>query len=295
MVSYGYLVTMVSREATMTPGVTIRTIAANGIDFEVAVAGDGPALLLLPGFPHTWRVWSAMIPRLSAGRRLIAPDLRGLGGTTRALGGYDAVSLSRDVEALLDTLGVQTADVAGIDAGVPPAFVLAMRRPDRVRRLIVMESTLGRLPGAEDFFAAGAPWWFGFHAVPGLPETVLAGHEGEYLDFFYRAGTHSGRGIEPAVRDAFVAAYRGRESLRCAFEYYRAMPESARQLSELAARGRLQVPTMAIGAHPVGDALRRQLAPLTDELRGELIADCGHIIPLDRPDAAAALFSSFLG
>jgi hypothetical protein len=41
----------------MTPGVTVRTVRANGIGFELALAGDGPALLL-HGFPHTWRLWS---------------------------------------------------------------------------------------------------------------------------------------------------------------------------------------------------------------------------------------------
>lgn len=278
----------------MTTHMTVDTVPANGLDVEVAVAGDGPALLLLHGFPHTWRVWSAMIPALARTHRVIAPDLRGLGGSTRAPGGYDAMTLSRDAEALLDAFGARTADIAAIDAGVPPAFTVAMRRPERVRKLILMESTLGRLPGAEEFFAAGAPWWFGFHAVPGLAETVLAGHEDDYLDFFYRSGTHAGCGIDPAVRDEFIAAYTGQESLRCGFEYYRAMPESARQLNELAARSPLRVPVMAIGARPVGDALHRQLAPIASDLRGELIPDCGHIIPLDRPGAALDLFTSFL-
>ncbi|WP_237774269.1 hypothetical protein [Actinosynnema sp. ALI-1.44] len=48
-------------------------------------------------------------------------------------------------------------------------------------------------------------------------------------------------------------------------------------------RGRLTVPTLSIVAHPVGDALERQLRPISDDLTGHLIADCGHIIPLDRP------------
>jgi hypothetical protein len=56
----------------------------------------------------------------------------------------------------------------------------------------------------------------------------------------------------------------------------------------------LRVPTLAIGSRPVGDTLRRRLALITDHLHGELIAGCGRIIPLDRPDAALALFSSFL-
>src|SRR5919201_5862160 len=112
----------------MAPSVTVRTVPANGIDIEVATAGQGPALLLLHGFPHTWRVWSAMIPALARSRRVIAADLRGLGGSTRAAGGYDVMTLSSDAEALLDALGAGTADVAGIDAGAPPAFTLAMRR-----------------------------------------------------------------------------------------------------------------------------------------------------------------------
>ncbi len=78
-------------------------------------------------------------------------------------------------------LEVCSADVVGIDAGTPPAFLLAMRRPDLVRRLVVMESLLGGLPGAEAFLAQGVPWWFGFHAVPGLAETVLTGHEARYV------------------------------------------------------------------------------------------------------------------
>jgi pimeloyl-ACP methyl ester carboxylesterase len=277
-----------------TDTLTVRSVRANGIDIEVAMAGQGPALLLLHGFPHTWQVWQPMIPQLARTRRVIAADLRGLGGTTRAADGYDALTLSRDAEALLDALGAGTADVAAIDAGVPPAFMLAMRRPDLVTRLILMEATLGRLPGAEGFFAAGPPWWFGFHAVPGLAETVLPGHEDAYLDFFYRAGTHDGRGIDPAIRDAFIAAYAGRESLRCAFEHYRAMPATARQISDLTARTRLRVPTLAVGARTVGDALHRQLTPIADDLRGTIIPDCGHIIPLDRPDQAAMLLTSFL-
>ncbi|MEV6442957.1 alpha/beta fold hydrolase [Amycolatopsis sp. NPDC051716] len=263
-------------------------VTANGIDINVVVAGQGPAFLLLHGFPHTWRLWTAVIPHLARHHRVIAPDLRGLGATTRTAGGYDAGTLATDAEALLDALDEPAATVVGIDAGTPPAFLLAMRRRERVRRLVLMESLLGRLPGAEDFLAGGPPWWFGFHAVPGLAETVLAGHEAGYLDWFLDAGTH-GRGVPPAIRDQFVAAYTGRDALRSAFGHYRAMPESATQIADATTAGRLTVPTVAIGAHPVGGTLARQLRPVTDDLTAHLIEDCGHIIPLDRPDALVPL------
>ncbi|MEU4244832.1 alpha/beta fold hydrolase [Actinoplanes sp. NPDC026619] len=181
-------------------------VAANGIEINATVAGAGPAILLLHGFPHTWQVWSAVIPELARTRRVIAPDLRGLGGTTRASGGYDAGTLAEDARALLDALDVPAAEVVALDLGVPPAVLLALRHPERVSRLVVMEAVLG---GAEGFTP---PWWFGFHHVPGLAENVLIGHEGEYLDFFLRAGTFDGSGVPSDIRDAFVTAYTGRET-----------------------------------------------------------------------------------
>ncbi|MGY6652292.1 alpha/beta fold hydrolase [Amycolatopsis sp. TRM77291] len=271
----------------------VRRIGINGIEAGVAVAGSGPAVLLLHGFPHTWRLWSEVIGPLAGNHRVIAPDLRGLGGSTRAADGYDAGTLVADAEGILDALGESKADVVAIDAGTPVALLLALRRPDLVRRLVVMESLAGALPGAEDFLAGGPPWWFGFHAVPGLAERVLIGHEAEYIDWFLAAGT-LGRGVPPEIRDAFVDAYTGQDALRCAFSYYRAMPDTARQIGEAVAGGRLTMPTMTIGAHPVGRALERQLRPVADDLTGHLIEDCGHIIPLDRPAELLRLLTPFL-
>ncbi|MGW4979739.1 alpha/beta fold hydrolase [Streptomyces mirabilis] len=288
--------------------VALRQVKANGVELNVALAGEGPAVLLLHGFPHTWQLWTHVLDGLAGRYRVIAPDLRGCGASARTAGGYDAGTLAADAEALLDALGETSAAVVGIDAGTPPAFLLAMRRPDLVRRLVVMESLVGRLPGAEEFLAHGAPWWFGFHAAPGLAESghsepghsepglaesVLTGHEDRYIDWFLDAGT-LGQGVDPVVRDAFVHAYTGTEALRCAFSYYRALPESSRQIQEAVRAARLTVPTMAIGAHPVGGALEQQLRPVTDHLSGRVIENCGHIIPLHRPDRLLALLEPFL-
>ena len=277
------------------PTNAVRTlrIPANGIEMNVAVLGNGPALLLLHGFPHTWRLWSEVMEPLSRRWQVIAPDLRGLGATTRAVDGYDAADLATDIEQLLAALNHESAAVVATDAGVAPAFLLAMRRPDLVRQLVLIESLLGRLPGAETFLAAGPPWWFGFHAVPDLAERVLLGHEAEYVDWFLKAGT-MGRGIDPAIRDAFVAAYTGFDSLRCAFAHYRAMPTTARQIEAAVGDHRLSVPTLAIGAHPVGTALADQLRPIASDLTARVIADCGHIVALDRPRELLRVLSEFL-
>lgn len=272
----------------------LRRISVNGVELNVALAGSGPAVLLLHGFPHTWELWTDIMTDLSDRYRVIAPDLRGFGASSGTTSGYDAGTLAEDAAALLTTLGVSSAAVVGIDAGTPPAFLLAMRHPGLVRRLVLMESLLGRLPGAEDFLADGPPWWFGFHAAaPGLAETVLEGHEAAYIDWFLHTGT-LGDGISPAIRDAFVRAYTGSHALGRAFSYYRALPESALQIEQATTTARLTVPTMALGARPVGPALERQLRPITDDLTGHVIENCGHIIPLHRPQALLTLLYPFL-
>ncbi|MFF5536498.1 alpha/beta fold hydrolase [Streptomyces cinerochromogenes] len=275
------------------PGVRLRRVTVNGVGLNVATAGQGPAVLLLHGFPHTWRLWTEVIGPLARRYRVIAPDLRGFGDSDRPAEGYDAGTLAADAEGLLEALGAGPAAVVGIDLGTPPAFLLAMRRPGLVRRLVLMESLLGDLPGAGAFLADGPPWWFAFHAEPGLAETVLAGHEEQYIGWFLDRGT-LGRGVRPDVRAELVRAYTGGEALRAAFGPYRALPVTARQIRAAVAGTRLTVPALTVGAHPVGRALEHQLRPFADRLTGHVIPDCGHIIPLDRPDALLGLLDPFL-
>lgn len=220
------------------------------------------------------------MPLLAPHRQVIAPDLRGLGDSDPAQDGFDAANGALDVLGLLDALDIDQADVVALDAGVPAAFLLAAGHPSRVRRLVVMEALLPGLPGGFPV----PPWWFGFHAVPGLAETVVEGHEAAYLDWFLTAGTYRGRGVPADVREAFVAAYTGRQALARGFGYYRAAAQNA---ADVTSADRLVVPTLALGGDVVGDLLFRQLAPIADHLEGDMIEDSGHLIPLDRPDAVA--------
>jgi pimeloyl-ACP methyl ester carboxylesterase len=272
-------------------------IRVNSIEVNVATAGyeagQGDPVVLLHGWPHTWRVWSEVMPVLAEDHLVIAPDLRGLGESDRPASGYDLNTLTDDVLGILDAFGLSSAHVVGIDLGAPIAFFTTLREPERVARLVVMEALIGTLPGAETFLKAGAPWWFGFHAVPGLAESVLAGHEDTYLDWFLRSGT-LGRGIPASMRDAFIAAYTGTDRLRGGFDYYRAMPGNAALIAELVKERRLTRPTAAIGGATVGAATANQLEPIADDVHRYLIPDGGHILPLDRPKELLEILVPFI-
>jgi haloacetate dehalogenase len=72
-----------------------RTIHANGICQHYLEAGDGPAVLLLHGFPETSYAWRFQIPELATKYRVIAPDLRGYGETDKPSSGYDKRTRNR--------------------------------------------------------------------------------------------------------------------------------------------------------------------------------------------------------
>ncbi|MEW2625118.1 alpha/beta fold hydrolase [Streptomyces sp. NPDC048106] len=270
-------------------GARARHISVNDVRLAVEVAGEGPAVMLLHGFPHTRAIWSEVAPLLTAaGLRVVAPDLRGLGDSDRAAGGYLATELAGDLAGVLDALDIDRAHVVGIDLGAAPAFALAATHPDRVSSLTLSEAVIGTLPGAESFTANGAPWWFGLHTVPGgFAEDLLEGREDRYLRFFLDGGSR--RGLPEALTARIVEAYCGRESLRAAFEHYRAMPANAGWISSWVTRNVFTLPVLTIGASAVGEVTARQLAPFSRNLTASLLPDAGHIVPIDEPEEFSAL------
>lgn len=266
-------------------------IRSNGIEVHCVVAGQGPAMLLLHGWPFTWFTWHRVMPELARTHTVIAPDLRGVGGSDKPAGGYDGVSLSEDAAGVLRHLGVAQATVVGHDLGVGVAFQLAARHPTLVQRLVLMESIVLGAPEAERFMNT-PPWWVAFHNVPALPETVLVGREGAYLDWFYTQLSHQLRGISPRSRDAQVHGYLGREALRGGFEHYRAFGPTTEQ-GRIASSQRLRMPVLALGGELVKDVLYQQMRVVADDVRGGVIERCGHIIQEERPDEFLARLRAF--
>jgi pimeloyl-ACP methyl ester carboxylesterase len=270
------------------------TVINGDVTLNVAFAGSGPPVVLVHGWPHTWQVWSAVIPELARSHTVAALDLRGMGASSRPEQGYDAATIAGDLRRVQEHLGSGPTSVVAMDLGTPAAVLLATLEPARVRRLVVMESVLPGLPVGGGISAQGQPWWFGFHAVPGLAERVLEGHEADYIDWFLTAHSASGHGVPRPQRDAFVAANTGRSRLRSGFEHYRAKPRSGQQLQQTFSGHRLRVPTLVMEAGLIKDALYNQLVPVADDLQAHTITDCGHHVPLEQPHVLLEVITPFL-
>ncbi|MCH8280170.1 MAG: alpha/beta hydrolase [Chloroflexi bacterium] len=101
--------------------------------------GDGPPVMALHGLASSAHWYDLVAPLLQGQYRVISPDQRGHGQTTQATSGYDWKTLSADVVALMDHLGVQQAAVLGHSWGGNVAISVAARYPDRVSRLVMIE------------------------------------------------------------------------------------------------------------------------------------------------------------
>ncbi|XP_057964788.1 uncharacterized protein LOC131155580 [Malania oleifera] len=112
-----------------------RTVRTNGINMHVAEIGEGPAVLLVHGFPELWYSWRhQMVFLASRGYRALAPDLRGYGDSDAppSAAAYSVLHIAGDLVGLLDALGLEKVFVVAHDWGAVVAWYFCLFRPDRV-------------------------------------------------------------------------------------------------------------------------------------------------------------------
>jgi YbgC/YbaW family acyl-CoA thioester hydrolase len=121
------------------PGEAIQQITVRGAHLAVEVAGSGPAVLFIHGYPLDRSIWRHQIDSLDGFRR-IAPDLRGMGRSAAPDLGYSMATYAEDLAGVLEALGEESAVLCGLSMGGYIAFEFLRRWPDRVRGLILMDT-----------------------------------------------------------------------------------------------------------------------------------------------------------
>jgi len=107
----------------------------DGVTIHVAEAGpsDGPAVMLVHGFPQNWWEWHNMIGPLAAdGYRVLCPDLRGAGWSSAPRSRYTKNEMADDLAVVLDRMGVEKVKLVAHDWGGPVAFIMMLRHPAKV-------------------------------------------------------------------------------------------------------------------------------------------------------------------
>lgn len=257
----------------------------NGCRLHYVTGGNGPPVLLIPGFPQTWFVWRhVMIALKAAGFQVIAVDPRGIGESGRPASGYDMASAAVDMQTLMTQLGHERYNVVGHDVGMWIGYALASDFTESVERIVLIDASI---PGvAQAAPVIGPPeknkfrWHFLFNQMPDLPELLIEGRERAYLHWMFDQWAFR-RGA--VAIETYVGAYATPGALRAGLAYYRAIPETCAQNARRV-KQKLAMPVLAIGGeHSAGDGTRAMMEPITSDLRGKVIPGCGHIVPEECP------------
>jgi pimeloyl-ACP methyl ester carboxylesterase len=260
--------------------------------------GSGPPVFLLHGWPHTWLSWRHVIPLLSKHHQVIAPDLRGLGDSSKPESGYDVGTLAGDILGLADSLEIEHFSVIGHDWGGPVAFATAVTDRSRVDRVGIVDVVVpgdGRQAGASQ---GGLRWHHAFHRTPDLPEALTEGREGTYLRWFYDEYSSTPGAVSAEVFEEYVRAYSRPNAMRCGFNYYRSFEQHAAYIAQaLKQGGKLKCPVLGVAGgsgRGRGDEVRQSLVEVAQAPVCHVIARSGHLVPEEAPAELGAILMEFL-
>jgi pimeloyl-ACP methyl ester carboxylesterase len=270
----------------------MRRIRGDGVELAVLDEGDGKAVLLLHGFPDSSRLWRHQVPALTAaGKRVIAPDLRGFGASEKpeVVKDYAIGRSAGDMVAVLDALEIERADVVGHDFGAVVAWVLAARFPDRVERLVAMSvghPATARERTMEDREKA---WYQLLFQFPDVAEPLLQRDDWKLFREWLR-----GEGdLEQYLVDLSPPG-----ALTAGLNWYRANLAPQLELKPRTPLPAVGAPTMGIWSS--GDQyltehrMTGSAAHVTGPWRYERVEGASHWMQLDQPDRINELLLDFL-
>jgi pimeloyl-ACP methyl ester carboxylesterase len=290
------LVAPVDGAAAGLDGFTHHYADVNGVRLHYVSGGSGPAVVLLHGWPLSWREWRRIMPALAdAGFTVIAPDLRGMGDSDKPSHGYDKKTVADDVRHLVRDLGFRDVDLVGADIGMMVAFAWALHHPDEIRRLVLAESLLPGF-GLEELMnpATGGYWHFGFHAQVDLATMLTQGKEAEYLGNSWKMFSPL-KGITAEDRAEFLRTYGNPEGMRAGFKHYEAMLDDGKA-NRAAFADKLTIPVLVLNAG-LGIPQAQTLGCVEQafaHVEHDQVLLAGHAFAADRPDWTADRIIRFL-
>ena len=285
---------------------------STGVTLNVALAGpaEAPPVILLHGFPESHRTWRGLAPLLADSFRLVMPDQRGFAGSDRPqdVEAYKTDLLVDDIFALAEALGIRRFALVGHDWGGAISWPAALRGDPRLTRLAVINAphpVIFQKSLIEDSDQRAASQYITAFRAPGFEQAVEAMGWETFFDKSF--GGHVDLASIPAAERAqYIAEWSQPGGFTAMLNWYRAaqviVPPPGIQVPIpdflLRAFPKVPVPTLVIWGMKDKALLPIQLEgldALVPDLRIARIADAGHFVPWEKPQAVAAALKPFLG
>jgi len=276
------------------PGFRGEEIMTNGTSLYVRHGGKGPAVVLLHGFADTGDMWAPLAAQLASSYTIVVPDLRGIGLSAHPQSGYEKKNQAQDIAQLLGRLGVNTAALVTHDIGNMVGYPLAALFPELVTRWVAMDAPLPGIGPWDEIVRSPLLWHFNFRGPDA--ERLVAGRERIYLDRFWNELSATPAAIGEATRTHYAQLYARPGAMHAAFNQFAAFAQDAvDNQALLAAKGKLAMPVLAIGAEKsFGAAMADDLRFVVSNVTQAVIANSGHWLMEEQPVATMAAIQAFL-
>lgn len=269
-----------------------------GVRLHYVETGEGPLVVLLHGFPEFWYSWRHQIaPLAQAGYHVVAPDMRGydLSDKPQSWRAYDTGLLADDIAGLVRSFGEQSAIVVGHDWGAAVAYTVAMRHPDVVRRLAILNvpHPTRMLEGFKTLKQLRKSWYMFFFQIPRLPEHLIARDDFSFAKRSLRSDSKDAFTDEDLER--YVEAWSQPGALTGMINYYRAALRRSPGKT-LALMKPIEAPTLVIWGmldRHLGSELAEPAPEWVPNVRVERIAEATHWVQHDAPERVNELLLGF--
>jgi pimeloyl-ACP methyl ester carboxylesterase len=203
-----------------------RYAEANGVRLHYALTGAGPLMLFLHGFPEFWYEWKAQLAEFARDHTVVAPDMRGHNLSSKPAGveAYAMPHLVEDVRALADHLGHRRFTLVGHDWGGAVAWAFAIRHPDRLDRLVIVNAphpaVFARELRDNPLQQKASEYMLAFRSDKA--ERLLAENDYAALERIVLADLLASGRFTEADRAMYREAWARPDALTCGLNYYRA-------------------------------------------------------------------------
>ena len=276
------------------PAFHTQELATNGATIHVRVGGSGPPVLLLHGYGETGDMWAPMAADLMRDHRVIVPDLRGLGLSSKPSNGFTKMNQAEDVAGVLERLNVDHLDIVAHDIGNMVAFAFAEKHPERVGKIVRIDAPVPGIGPWEQIIQSPLLWHFRFGG-PDM-ERLVKGRERIYLDRFWNDFSADPKHFSEASRAHYARLYALAGAMHSGFEQFHAFDQDAiDNRAWIAAHGKLRAPMLALGGEKsFGTQMADVMRAGADNVTGGVVPGSGHWIMEENPAATIKLVREFL-
>ncbi len=296
-----------ARAPFLPSGFEYRRMDVDGVTINFAVAGSGPPLLLLHGYPQNHLMWRHVAPVLARDHTVVLADLRGYGDSGKPAPDdagrvYSKRSMARDQVGLMRQLGFGPFQLVGHDRGARVSHRLALDHPGAVTRLAVLDIVPTRhvLHNVTRAMATAYYHWFFLPVGNGVPEHLIGADPAYWIRSLIGPLLGKGASIEPAVMDDYIRCFSDPGTIAGSCADYRsaASIDLAHDDETFAAGQKVECPVLVLWG--TQGFVGRGYEPLSvwqeyaTEVRGEALPT-GHFLPEEAPDLVSAAMRDFLG